>query len=132
MNTEQLKELAALPAIEEIVIESENHEPVIASQCITKTRYEAHYNDAGRVVWRAIKESVTITPDEPGETKLNRAQRRSLAKYIARKAATQMAVVRHRHPEAVIQAMTRCPQCHLYFLGSGAERCQCKATIARR
>lgn len=59
---------------------------------------------------------------------LNRAQRRSLKRYIARKARAQMAIVKRRFPGLAAVEEPRCSQCGQRYLGSSGDRCQCKAT----
>lgn len=90
-------------------------------------RYDAHYNDAGRVVWTVTQEPVKFTPELPETpTLLNRAQRRHLQRYIKRKTRAQMREVKRRKPWIMDAAKQRCGRCGLYFLGSAGQRCQCQ------
>lgn len=108
-------------------IESSETDDSRAPHSAYKTRYEPHYDDAGKVVWMAIDEPVSFTPETNREQPtLNRAQRRHLSRYIARKTHAQMTVVKRRNPWARDAAKTRCPQCNLLFLGPAGDRCQCR------
>ena len=94
-------------------------------------RYEAHYDDAGSIVWTVIQEPVTFKPEPPtAPPVLNRAQRRQLQRTIARKARAQVRLV--ARPHGLVNPGQRCPRCNLYFLGGSAARCQCKAATKGR
>jgi hypothetical protein len=67
-----------------------------------------------------------LVTEKPEPTLLNRAQRRSLQRYIRLKAKAQMREVERRKPWIVDQAKQRCDRCSLYFLGKAEERCQCQ------
>lgn len=86
------------------------------------------------VIWECIEdEPPKVKPHNPDANKdirFNRAQRRHLQRYIARKARLQMRVVYKKHPElhkiAVVKLRQHCDRCELAFLGSSGDRCQCQ------